>query len=72
MATWQMYFPFLTCEVSVVTWRLTFTTSVYDIWMPTHLERIRSAIDALPPNLEQSEPGGSGLSQGLESHSLAD
>ena len=40
--------------------------------MPTHLERIRSAIDALSPNLEQSEPGGSGLSQVLESHSLAD
>jgi len=50
----------------------TFTRNVYDIWMPTHLERIRSAIDALSPNLEQSEPGGSGLSQVLESHSLAD
>ena len=49
-----------------------FTTNVYDKWMPTHLERIRSAIDALSPNLEQSEPGGSGLSQGFESHSLAD
>jgi hypothetical protein len=40
--------------------------------MPIHLERIRSAIDALSPNWEQSEPGGLGLSQGLESHSLAD
>ena len=40
--------------------------------MPIHLERICSAIDVLLPNLEQSESRGSGLSQGLESHSLAD
>jgi len=49
-----------------------FTENVYDIWMPTQLERIRSAIDALSPSLEQSEPGESGLSQGLESHNRAD
>ncbi|ESZ92435.1 hypothetical protein SBOR_7194 [Sclerotinia borealis F-4128] len=29
-----------------------FTRNVYDIWMPTHLERIRSAIDGLPSNLD--------------------
>ena len=27
----------------------TFTKNVYDIWMPTHLKRIRSVIDDLPP-----------------------
>ncbi|KAF2754465.1 hypothetical protein EJ05DRAFT_456610 [Pseudovirgaria hyperparasitica] len=29
-----------------------FTKSVYDIWMPAHLERICSAIDQLPPGLD--------------------
>jgi hypothetical protein len=47
-----------------------FTKNVYDIWMPTHLERICSVIDELPPDLDfevsqQSEPGESGLSQGF-------
>jgi hypothetical protein len=54
-----------------------FTKNVYDIWMPTHLKRICSIIDDLPPDLDfevsqQSEPGESGLSQGLESHRLSD
>ncbi|KAH6699914.1 hypothetical protein BKA61DRAFT_562017 [Leptodontidium sp. MPI-SDFR-AT-0119] len=54
-----------------------FTKNVYNIWMPTHLKRICSVIDDLPPDLdfevsEQSEPGESGLSQGLESHHLSD
>ena len=54
-----------------------FARNVYDIWMPTHLKRIHSAIDALPPDVhfevsQQSELGESGLSQGLESHHLAD
>ncbi|KAL5316341.1 hypothetical protein ACEPPN_015386 [Leptodophora sp. 'Broadleaf-Isolate-01'] len=54
-----------------------FTKNVYDIWMPTHLKRICSVIDKLPSDLnfevsEQSEPGESGLSQGLESHYLSD
>ena len=45
--------------------------------MPTHLRSICSVIDKLPPDLdfevsEQSEPGESGLSQGLESHHLSD
>jgi hypothetical protein len=51
-----------------------FTKNVYDIWVPTHLESICSAIDALS-NVEvsqQSQPGESGLSQVLESHDLAD
>jgi hypothetical protein len=54
-----------------------FTKNVYDKWMPTHLKRICSVIDDLPldPDFEvseQSEPGESGLSQGLESHHLSD
>ncbi|OWP06250.1 hypothetical protein B2J93_2488 [Marssonina coronariae] len=54
-----------------------FTKNVYDKWMPTHLKRIYSVIDDLPLNpdfevLEQSEPGESGLSQGLESHYISD
>jgi hypothetical protein len=45
--------------------------------MPTHLKKICSIIDDLPPDLnfevsQQSEPGESGLSQGLESHHLFD
>jgi hypothetical protein len=54
-----------------------FTKNVYDIWMPTHLKRICLVIDELPPDLDfevsqQSEPGESGPSQGLESHYLSD
>jgi len=54
-----------------------FTKNVYDKWMPTHLKRICSVIDELllDPDFEvseQSEPGESGLSQGLESHHLSD
>jgi hypothetical protein len=50
-----------------------FTKTVYNIWMPTHLKRICLVIDELPPDLDfevsqQSEPGESGLLQGLESH----
>ncbi|KAM0127296.1 hypothetical protein ACHAP3_008864 [Botrytis cinerea] len=53
-----------------------FTKNIYDIWIPTHLKRICSVIDELPPDLnfevsEQSEPVESGLSQGLESHHLS-
>ncbi|KAF8853979.1 hypothetical protein BDZ45DRAFT_597716, partial [Acephala macrosclerotiorum] len=51
--------------------------NVYDIWMPTHLKKICSIVDELPPGLDfevfqQSEPGESGLSQGLESHHVSD
>jgi hypothetical protein len=54
-----------------------FTKNVYDIWMPDHFKQICSIIDTLPPNInfevsQQSEPGESGLSQGLESHHLSD
>jgi hypothetical protein len=54
-----------------------FTKNVYDVWMPTHLKRICSIIDDLPPNLDfeisqQSEAGEYGRSQGLESHHLSD
>lgn len=53
-----------------------FTKNVYEKWMPSHLQKICSAINDLPPGLdfessEQSEPGESGLSQGLESHHLS-
>jgi hypothetical protein len=50
-----------------------FTMNVYNIWIPTHLNRICSAIDDLPLDFKvllQSEAGESGLSQGLESPSL--
>jgi hypothetical protein len=54
-----------------------FTKNVYDKWMPTHLKRICSVINNLPldPDFkvsEQSKPGESKLSQGLESHHLSD
>ncbi|CZR52123.1 uncharacterized protein PAC_02000 [Phialocephala subalpina] len=51
-----------------------FTKNVYDIWMPSHLKKICSVIDALP-NFEvsqQSEPGESGLSQVLGSYNLSE
>ncbi|KOS21752.1 hypothetical protein ESCO_001526 [Escovopsis weberi] len=45
-----------------------FTRNVYDIWMPEHLHRLRSAIDQLP--LAESEASlndeSTGLSQSLE------
>jgi hypothetical protein len=45
--------------------------------MPIYLKRICLVIDKLPPDLDfevlqQSEPGESGLLQGLESHYLSD
>ena len=54
-----------------------FTKNVYDIWMPDHFKRICLVIDTLPPDInfevsQQSEPGESGLSQGLESHHLSE
>ena len=49
-----------------------FTKSVYDIWMPTHLERICSVIDEMSADFKVSEPGESGLSQELGSHHLSD
>ena len=51
-----------------------FTKNVYNIWMPTHIKRICSVIDELPPNINfevselQSER--SGLSQVFEDQSL--
>jgi hypothetical protein len=55
----------------------TFTKNVYDKWMPTHLKRICSVIEELPPDLDfevsqQSDLGESGRSQGLESYRLSD
>jgi hypothetical protein len=54
-----------------------FTKNIYDIWMPTHLKRICSAVDELPPDLDfevsqQTELGESGLSQDLGSLHLSD
>ncbi|KAK1808612.1 hypothetical protein LTR12_017021 [Friedmanniomyces endolithicus] len=139
MATWRMYFPFLTCEVKcgaaaldiadrqnahsmtiavravvelfriyghyaviegreqkyyrnpIRTFDFTeldgkekwtaykFIKNVYDIWMPKHFQRICSAIDEFPPDVDfdvsqQSElqfTERSGLSQDLETYSLA-
>ena len=56
-----------------------FTKNVYNIWMPTHFERICSVIDKLPSDLDfelsqQSElqfPEESGLSQELEGRHLS-
>lgn len=50
-----------------------FSKNVYDVWMPTHLKRLCSVIDQLPPNLNFKVSQGSelqfteasGLSQGL-------
>lgn len=42
-----------------------FTKNIYDTWMPTHLDRIRSVIDELPP------PAESVLSQDLENRHLS-
>lgn len=47
--------------------------NIYDLWMPNHLERIRSAIDDIPSGLNfdiSSVSLGTGLSQGLESHNI--
>ncbi|KAI1802651.1 hypothetical protein F4811DRAFT_554617 [Daldinia bambusicola] len=47
-----------------------FIRSVYDIWMPEHLKKIRSAIDQLPTKLDFDVPALSGttsLSQSLQS-----
>lgn len=38
-----------------------FTKNVYDIWMPTHLQRICSAIDQLPPGLDFQVLQGPGV-----------
>ncbi|KJZ71533.1 hypothetical protein HIM_09071 [Hirsutella minnesotensis 3608] len=50
-----------------------FTKNVYEVWMPQHFKRICSAIDQLPSNLDFNVPSlaETGLSQGLESHSLS-
>jgi hypothetical protein len=51
-----------------------FTRNVYDIWMPKHLDRIRSVIDELPSEFDFEVPllpEESGLSQDLESHHLS-
>jgi hypothetical protein len=51
-----------------------FTKNVYDIWMPKHLDRIRSAVDELPSDFDFEvalPPEESGLSQDLESHNLS-
>ena len=50
-----------------------FTKNVYDLWMPGHLNRIRSAINQLPSGVDLDVPSiseGTGLSQPLEGHHL--
>ena len=41
-----------------------FTKNVYDVWMPTHLNRICSAIDQLPSGLDFQAPEGPGVQSG--------
>ncbi|MCJ1468805.1 hypothetical protein MMC07_007435 [Pseudocyphellaria aurata] len=38
-----------------------FTKNVYDVWMPTHLQRICSAIDQLPSSVDFEVSEGSGV-----------
>ncbi|KAH8706142.1 hypothetical protein GQ44DRAFT_629706 [Phaeosphaeriaceae sp. PMI808] len=76
MATYYMYFPFLTCGTADLDGKdkwtaYTFTKNIYDIWMPTHFKRLCSVIDSLPTGLDSDVPPlqqNSGLSQDLESH----
>ncbi|KAH8725622.1 hypothetical protein GQ44DRAFT_749417 [Phaeosphaeriaceae sp. PMI808] len=51
-----------------------FTKNVYDVWMPSHFERLCSAADQIPADLDFSVPQLSqsfGLSQDLERHHLS-
>ena len=51
-----------------------FTKNVYKTWMPTHLARIRAAIDAMPLDLASRDSpllGGTGLSQSNNSRHLS-
>lgn len=51
-----------------------FTKNIYNTWMPTHLDRIRSVIDKLPSDFDFEVPllpEETGLSQDLESHHLS-
>ncbi|KAM3071142.1 hypothetical protein ACMFMG_010048 [Clarireedia jacksonii] len=51
-----------------------FTKNVYDLWMPSHFERLCSAIDQIPANLDFSVPPFSqsfGLSDDLQRHNLS-
>jgi hypothetical protein len=51
-----------------------FTKNVYDIWMPSHFERLCLALDQIPADLDFSVPQLSqsfGLSQDLERHHLS-
>ncbi|KAF2240552.1 hypothetical protein BU26DRAFT_208347 [Trematosphaeria pertusa] len=51
-----------------------FTKNVYDTWMPTHWDKICSAIDDLPSDFDFEVPllaEGSGLSQDMESHHVS-
>lgn len=50
-----------------------FTQNVYNLWMPKHLDKIRSIIDEIPSSPNFKVPPlleTSGLSQGLKSHYL--
>ncbi|KAI4232515.1 MAG: hypothetical protein LQ349_002992 [Xanthoria aureola] len=52
-----------------------FTQNVYNLWMPKHLDRIRSIVDEIPSPPDFTVPPlpeTSGLSQGLESHGLTE
>ncbi|KAI9752011.1 MAG: hypothetical protein M1835_001140 [Candelina submexicana] len=44
----------------------TFTKNVYDIWMPTHLKRICSAIDEIPPEIDFGLSQSASFAEGLD------
>ena len=53
---------FFTSEEGADKWTAyKFTKNVYDVWMPTHLKRICSAIDQLPPSLDFQVFQGAGV-----------
>ena len=67
-------FSFMTLEGKDKWTAYKFTKNVYDVWMPTHLKRICSAIDQLPPSLDFQVQGhgvqsteATGLSQDMGS-----
>jgi len=45
-----------------------FTKNVYDRWMPTHLKRICSAIDEIPPDIDFGLSQSASFTEGLELH----
>jgi len=49
-----------------------FTKNVYDVWMPLHLKRIRSAIDELPPDISFDLSQAASFSQSSQQSFILD